>query len=133
MGSDFTSIVPDENDSKDVKFYIEKSSDLNLRKEKLGSDFASIIPEIFSLQSPSSKSANNKVNLKQDPIFKSLNLRLEDGYHNIMRKVPDPNAIENEIFILRQTIGEYKPVFKKRTTSICIKEKKTTPLCVYNY
>ena len=52
--------------------------------------------------------------MKKDPISKSLNLRLSDGYNNIMRKVHDPDAIINPTFVLKQVYGDFKPAFKKR-------------------
>ena len=67
----------------------------------------------------------SKSDLK-DPITRSLNLRLEDGYNNIFRKLPDPHAICNDIFVLRQTHGNFKPNLKRK------KSLKITPLSKIN-
>ena len=59
---------------------------------------------------------------KGDPISKSLNLRLEDGYNNIMRKVHDPEAQNNKVFALKEVKGRFKPVFAKKKINK-VKEK----------
>ena len=71
--------------------------------------------------------------MKKDPISKSLNLRLSDGFNNIMRKCADPDAIVNPTFVLKQVVGDYKPHFKKRSTLIKLNDNKLTNLCIYNY
>ena len=63
-----------------------------------------------------------------------MNLRLEDGYNNVMRRVADPDAIVNPVFILREKIGEFKPSFpkvKKNRPRSTVK-LNLTPLHLYN-